>query len=182
MGRQRKVPEHFRSEFDALKNAIHRCHNDQHHAFYNYGARGISVQDELRTQQGWRVLIDAIGPRPARGYSLDRIDNDGDYTIDPPNLRWADRKTQQNNRRKYNAERRDYGWGFSGHGKSPLLECNGRLQTLKEWADELGINPATIRQRLHRGLTVAEALNSSTSREGEKRAPRGTFLISPTVH
>lgn len=189
MGQRTRLP--YRSERSALRNAIHRCHNDKHQSFKDYGARGITVQDELRTKYGWKLLVDTIGPKPAPHYTLDRIDNDGDYSVEPLNIRWADRKTQQRNRRPSKTPMQDFGWGFGtkAHGTgsgsaslSPLLPHMGRIQTLAEWAVELNMNSATIRQRLRRGLTVAEALNPSTSRKGEKHAPKRALLISPTIH
>jgi hypothetical protein len=38
-----------------------------------------------------------VGPRPGPGYSLDRIDPDGNY--EPGNVRWATRLEQRHNRR-----------------------------------------------------------------------------------
>lgn len=69
----------------------------------NYKGRGISIHKDWINdfQCFYDYVIENLGERP-EGFSLDRIDNDGNY--EPGNIRWADRATQQNNKR--NSKRR----------------------------------------------------------------------------
>jgi hypothetical protein len=88
-----------------------RTGDAQHPAYANYGGRGIGLfagwqgmPDGFREFAAW---IEAnLGPRPA-GWSLDRIDNDGNY--EPGNIRWATAGQQQGNRRSVKSltEQRD---------------------------------------------------------------------------
>ena len=76
-----------------------RCYNPNRKQYSDYGGRGINVYSEwindYSTFKKW--ILNNIGERP-KGLTLDRINNDGNY--EPNNLRWANRITQRQNRRK----------------------------------------------------------------------------------
>ena len=75
-----------------------RCTNPQSDGFDRYGGRGIRFNFPSLSEAA--IWIDGnLGPRPSSLHSIDRINNDGHY--EPGNLRWATRKTQQNNRQQY---------------------------------------------------------------------------------
>ena len=75
-----------------------RCLIKDSHNYRHYGGRGITIHepwiDDSKAFLDW--IDDNLGERPD-GFTLDRIDNDGNY--EPGNLRWADQSTQVKNRR-----------------------------------------------------------------------------------
>jgi hypothetical protein len=76
---------------------MQRCFNPQAPNFEYYGAQGITVCEEWCSILAWFA---DNGPRPP-GCSLDRIDPNASYR--PGNCRWADAKTQIQNRRPKSA-------------------------------------------------------------------------------
>lgn len=182
----------YSAEYNALKNAIHRCHNPKNLGYLNYGVRGITVFDAWRSERGFELFLDYMGPRPSPQHSLDRIDNDGPYA--PGNVWWApSAAVQLANRRPQKTNCGDLGWGVGyveptgtgrGHSRkrSALLPHDGRVQTVAAWSIETTVSGATIISRIRRGLSPAEALNPSTSRRGEvRKTPRNAHLLS-TIH
>ncbi len=108
---------------------IQRCESPNCESYANYGGRGIKVCDRWKGSEGLQNFIADMGRKPD-GASLDRIDNDGDYS--PDNCRWATRKEQQRNRRA-----------------NVRVTLNGETRCLTEWAEILGINIRTVRKRVN---------------------------------
>lgn len=111
-------------------------HKDKHYA--DYGGRGITICDEWRKYEAFSKWAKENGY--SNGLSIDRIDNDGNY--EPQNCRWTTNKEQANNKRN-----------------NRLIEYNGEVKTLQEWADLHNIIRTTLCTRLKYGWSIDRAFN-----------------------
>ncbi|WP_164985279.1 sigma factor-like helix-turn-helix DNA-binding protein [Ammoniphilus sp. CFH 90114] len=115
-------------------NMRQRCNNPNHRDNADYGGRGIKVcpeWDSFKNFCEWSLANGYV--KDDRSISIDRINNDGNYS--PDNCRWTDRITQNNNRRC-----------------TVRTMVNNKDLTLKDIAEEYGINHETVKSRYNRGL------------------------------
>ena len=132
-------------EWRAMKN---RCSCSTWEDYGNYGGRGITVCEE------WEKSFEAFRDWAiANGYrddlTLDRKNVNGNY--EPSNCRWATLKEQANNTRK-----------------SRYIEYKGERKTIRQWADETGINYQTLYSRITtKKWSIEKALTTPIKKEAE---------------
>lgn len=144
------LKQQYKAEGQALRNAVHRCHNPNHKAYPNYGARGITVCDEWRdfTGAGFIQFLKDMGPKPNTNLTLERKDNDKGYS--PDNCIWGSRSQQARNRRP---------WIKVTQCRNDLITYNGQTMILTEWAAKLKLKTACLWARIHEyKLPLADAL------------------------
>ncbi len=105
-----------------------------------YGGRGIKVCGEWQTFAAFRMWALANGY--ADGLTIDRRDNDGDYT--PENCRWVTRGVNAQNT-----------------CRTRLITAFGETKHVREWERDARcvVTDTTIIDRLRRGWTPEEAIS-----------------------
>ena len=112
-----------------------RCLNPKSKKYKNYGGRGITICAEWKDDfAAFFAYVSKLEHFGEDGYSLDRIDNNGNY--EPGNVRWADKKTQLRNTRN-----------------NVIVEYEGEKMILTDAAKASGINFDTLRRRIKHGDT-----------------------------
>lgn len=120
------------------RNMKTRCYNHNYELYHRYGGRGIKICEEwLDFDHFYKWSIEN---GYAKGLSIDRIDNDKDYS--PDNCRWTTPTVQARNTRR-----------------SKFVEYNGQLKTVAEWAEEYGVTYHILSSRLYRGWSMDDAIN-----------------------
>lgn len=122
--------------YNTWKLMRQRCNNPNSLAYKDYGGRGIKVCERWGDFRNFQT---DMSKKPNELSTLERIDNDGDYS--PKNCCWATPKEQANNRRN-----------------SRFYTINDETKTIAQWAELLGLKYTTIHERLNRGDSIKMAL------------------------
>lgn len=128
--------------YSTWANMIQRCTSPKIPKYVNYGGRGISVCEEWRCD--FKAFHDYVSSLPnckEKGYSLDRIDNEGNY--EPGNVKWSTRLEQNNNSRNIKP-----------------ITFNGITMPVLGWVSKTGIPEWTLRSRLRRGWSIERTLTT----------------------
>lgn len=119
-----------------------RCYDENVEGYKWYGAVGVEVCEE------WMEYINFSKWAKSNGYNkkltIDRIDVNGDY--EPNNCKWSTTKEQNRNKTT-----------------TRYIEFEGHKRSLGEWSELLKIPMSTIVNRLNRGCSPKEALNTDYS-------------------
>lgn len=139
--RNTKHGKAYTTEYGVWCEMHTRCYNSKCSKI-NYDAyilRGIIICDRWHRNNpdGFSNFYADMGPRPEGNYSIDRIDNDGNY--EPNNCKWATKAEQSRNKRT-----------------NIWLTYNGRTLCQNDWAKELGIDSTHIIYHLKRGKNFTE--------------------------
>ena len=94
-----------------------RCFNFNRPNYSDYGGRKISVCDSWRNS--FENFFADMGSRPTAKHSIDRIDNNGNYSAE--NCKWSTRVEQGNNQRTKH-----------------LITIEGKTLTMAQWEKKNG--------------------------------------------
>ena len=109
-------------EYHTWCNMKERCNNPDNIAYINYGGRGIKV---CKRWFKFENFLKDMGLKPSKLHSIERINNDKDYT--PSNCKWDIRHNQSRNNRR-----------------NRWFEYNGKKMVLSDWATYFGVQPPAI--------------------------------------
>lgn len=124
--------------------AKQRCFNAKTERYKSYGGRGITMCDRWRAD--FVNFYADMGPCP-EGYSLERLDPDGNY--EPGNCAWIPKADQAKNKSRK--------WIVHGADRSADIHV---------WAAELGVPMRAVSFLLRHGLNIDEIKTFETLRLG----------------
>lgn len=145
-GAKRRKGKFFHApEYNTWTAMKQRCGNPNNPEWHNYGGRGIKIWPAW--EESFHAFLLDMGKRPTPAHSIERIEKNGNY--EPGNCEWATPYVQSRNRRN-----------------NRVLELDGEVMVLSDWAVRIGITPATLSERLSRFDTRTALTTPKGARHG----------------
>ena len=130
-----------------------RCYNKNAKAYKNYGGRGLKICDEWKNSfekfYEWAIENGYDREAPKGKFTIDRINNDGDY--EPSNCRWISMQEQAKNKRR-------------PQRKSKKYNIFNEKLNYKEIEERYGISQQLFKYRINKGMTYEEAVTTEKKR------------------
>ena len=135
------------------RGILNRCENVNFKSYQDYGARGITVCKEWHDSKPFFDWAKSTGYED--GLEIDRIDTNGNYC--PDNCRWIKRLENANNKRN-----------------NKLIEYNGEVKTLAEWARYFDVNYKNLSRNLIKGYSLIDAVEREKSGDRTHKIRKAT--------
>lgn len=130
--------------YNSWENMKSRCLNKNNPSFHRYGGRGIKICSEWLKFENF---LRDMGKCPSFKHTLNRIDNDGNYSKE--NCQW-DTYLVQNRNNSHNIK----------------ITINSETRCLSEWCEIKKLNINTIYHRINKlGHKPEEAINMISNKE-----------------
>lgn len=139
-----------------------RCCNPNHNSYNHYGARGITLSNDLEQFEDYKDYVSNLPGYDPENLTLDRIDNNKGYM--KGNLRWTDNSTQIANQRS------------SGKGFNKYTGINWS-NTHKRWIARIALKGKSLYSRSFN--SELEALNARNQYIKDNNLPH---TIQPYNH
>lgn len=118
-----------------------RCYNTKNKRYKHYGGRGIIVCN--RWLKSLDNFIKDMGRRPKGRLTIERINNNGNYT--PQNCRWATYSEQSRN-----------------NSRTRNVTYQGTTMCITDWASELQMPRDTLNWHINKGRTIGQVIKIRT--------------------
>jgi hypothetical protein len=120
-----------------------RCYNKNYYRYKDWGGRGIKICDRWHKDNPNGFLnfyndIKKLGPKYDDSYSLDRIDNNKDYS--PDNIKWSSKREQRLNQQSHRIR---------------FFTYNNETLYLKQWANRFSVDSSDVIYWLKKGKTFS---------------------------